>query len=126
MRSTIRIEQAFRGADAGVTVRRYAAHAPLAPPRKGEECVRRADLDRAERALVYAAVSDGMASPSVIRTARATLGMDVDTFARQMSTTPTIALAWEHGTTPMLPDEVADLAVLLEQSDRGGMVATRV
>jgi hypothetical protein len=124
MNRTIRIEQLFRGADDGVSVRRYEVHAPVVR-KKGDDCVTTANLARAERALVFRAMSEGMRSPSALRYAREALEMDVSATAAQTMESPFAVVAWESGALPISDEAAADLTALLEQSDRGGMLARR-
>ena len=129
MRRPLRIEQVFRGDDDGVTIRRYEVHVPLAPPRRGDECVRLVDLCRAERALALAAMTDGMTSSYVLRFARKALDLTVEMLAQECSVSAPEARAWErvglNATNPGEKDVIDDIIALLEQSDHGDRPARR-
>lgn len=124
MNRTIRIEQLFRGADDGVSVRRYEVHAPVVR-KKGDDCVTAENLARAERALAFVAMSDGLRSPSLLRYAREALGMSMAELARQITATESGVRAREHGACSVDAETADDIIALLEQSDRGGMLARR-
>jgi hypothetical protein len=126
MRRTVRIEQTFRGDDNGVTIRIYEVHPPAASKRGDDVCVSLVNLARAERAMVYAAVAGGMFSPSVIAFARRAIGMTRVELALQMSANVGTVIAWEKGDARMNTEERDDLVALLEQSDRGNLIARRV
>lgn len=116
--------QTFRGDDAGVTVRCYEVHAPAAPKRGGDECVSLADLARAERCLALAAMQDGFSPSSVLRFARTALDMTVEMMAKECITSSSHVRQWEKlGDAP--DDIINDILALLEQSDRGTMLARR-
>lgn len=125
MKRTVAILQTFRGDDHGVSVRCYEVHAPAAPKRGGDECVALADLARAERCLALAAMQDGFSPSSVLRLARTALDLTVELMAKECITTPHHVRAWERGgyVEQAILD---DITALLEQSDRGAMVARRL
>lgn len=125
MKRTVAIMQTFRGDDHGVTVRCYEVHAPAAPKRGGDECVALADLARAERCLALAAMQDGFAPSSVLRFARTALDLTVESMAKECITTPHHVRAWERGGY-VEQAIIDDITALLEQSDRGSMVARRL
>lgn len=125
MKRTVAITHTFRGDDAGVTVRRYEVHAPAAPSLGGDDCVSLADLARAERCLALAALLDGFAPSSVLRYARTALDMTVEMMAKECMTSPSHVRHWERGTWAD-DDIINDILALLEQSDRGAMVARRL
>jgi len=129
MRSTVAILQTFRGDDNGVSVRCYEVHAPAAPKCGGDECVALADLARAERCLALAALREDFAPSSVLRFARTALNLTVEMLAIECMVHPARVREWER--TGMRPDSaydaelVNDILALLEQSDRGTMLARR-
>lgn len=125
MKRTVAITQTFRGDDAGVTVRRYEVHAPAAPSLGGDDCVALADLARAERCLALAALLDGFAPSSVLRLARAGLDLTVEMMAKECMTSPQHVRAWERCLQVVEQSLLDDIAALLEQSDRGTMLARR-
>ena len=128
MKRTVAILQTFRGDDHGVSVRCYEVHAPAAPKRGGDECVALADLARAERCLALAAMQDGFAPSSVLRFARTALDMTVEMMAKECMTSPQHVRAWERLGPCAMDDAlgvVEDILAILEQSDRGTMLARR-
>lgn len=125
MKRTVAILQTFRGDDAGVSVRCYEVHAPAAPSVGGDECVSLADLARAERCLALAALHEGFAPSSVLRYARTALDMTVEQLAKECMTSPSHVRHWERGTWAD-EDTINDILALLEQSDRGAMIARRL
>lgn len=124
MKRTVAIRQTFRGDDAGVTVRHYEVHAPAAPSLGGDECVSLDDLARAERALALAAMQEGFAPSSVLRYARTALGLTVEILAKECMTSPQCVRAWER-IGDVDAEILNDILALLEQSDRGAMIARR-
>ena len=131
MKRTVAILQTFRGDDHGVSVRCYEVHAPAAPKRGGDECVALADLARAERCLALAAMQDGFSPSSVLRLARTSLDLTVEEMAKECITTPHRVRLWEKlGMDACVGDVdgiecATDILALLEQSDRGTMLARR-
>lgn len=125
MKRTVAILQTFRGDDSGVTIRCYEVHAPAAPKCGGDECVALADLARAERCLALAAMREDFAPSSVLRFARTALDMTVEMLAKECMTSPQCVRSWER-IGDVDEDIINDILALLEQSDRGAMIARRV